>query len=68
MKISKKFIDQSSKSDWDAENNVKTMKTVLGSLGDGKDSDYAKFQTLSPATLDKIRDIANLILIKIIIN
>ncbi|MEK7433576.1 MAG: hypothetical protein AABZ74_10630 [Cyanobacteriota bacterium] len=54
----KKFIDQSSKSDWDAENNVKTMKTVLGSLGDGKDSDYAKFQTLSPATLDRIRDIA----------
>ena len=34
------------------------MKTVLGSLGDGKDSDYAKFQTLSPATLDRIRDIA----------
>ncbi|MFN8576639.1 MAG: hypothetical protein U0354_07265 [Candidatus Sericytochromatia bacterium] len=50
-----KFIDEIDK-DWTEDDDV--MKLVLSQMGDGPDSIYAKFQKLAPATLDKIRHIA----------
>lgn len=55
----RKFIDQINKNNGVFSNNNKdTMKSVLSQLGDGPDSEYAKFKALAPATLDKIRIIA----------
>lgn len=53
----KKFVDQVSKNTW-SNNHSATMTSVVNNLGDGPDSDYAKFQRLSPKTLDSIRDIS----------
>lgn len=53
----KKFVDQISKNTWN-NNHSNTMTAVVNTLGDGPDSDYAKFQRLSPRTLDNMRDIS----------
>lgn len=50
-----KFVDQIDK-DWTEDDDV--MKIVLRELGDGPDSEYAKFQALAPSVLDRIRHIA----------
>lgn len=50
-----KFIDEIKK-DWFDDDQV--MKQVLSELGDGPNSEYAKFSNASPATLHKIRLIA----------
>lgn len=52
----RKYIDQVDNDWWEDDD---TMKLVLKGLGDGPDSDYAKFQKLAPATLDKIWKIAD---------
>jgi hypothetical protein len=52
----RKYIDQVDKDWWEDDD---TMKLVLKGLGDGPDSDYAKFQKLAPQTLDKIWKIAD---------
>lgn len=55
----RKYIDQINKNSSIFHNHNKdAMKAVISTLGDGADSDYAKFQKLAPSTLDKIRDIA----------
>ena len=45
-----KFIEQISH-DRDKD---EVMKKLISQLGDGPDSDYAKFKALAPATMDKI--------------
>lgn len=50
------YIDQVDKDWWEDDD---TMKLVLKGLGDGPDSEYAKFQKLAPATLDKVWKIAD---------
>ncbi len=55
----RKYIDQIDKNNSIFNNNNKdAMKSVVSQLGDGPGSEYAKFQHLAPATLDKIRVIA----------
>jgi hypothetical protein len=52
----RKYIDQVDNDWWEDDD---TMKLVLKGLGDGTDSEYAKFQKLAPQTLDKIWKIAD---------
>lgn len=55
----RKYIEQINKNNTVFNNNHRdTMKSVVSQLGDGPDSEYAKFQKLAPATLDRIRVIA----------
>lgn len=56
----RKYIDQIDKNGSIFQSrNQETMKAVMSQLGDGPDSEYAKFQKIAPATLDKIRTIAD---------
>ena len=50
------FVDEIDK---DMTKDKDIMKQVLENLTKGSDVEYAKFQSLSPDTLDKIRQIAN---------
>jgi len=51
-----KFIDEIDK-DWNEDDDV--MKLVLRQLGDGPESEYARFQKLAKSTLDKMIKIAD---------
>ncbi|MBC7475128.1 MAG: hypothetical protein H7263_12610, partial [Candidatus Sericytochromatia bacterium] len=51
----KKYIEQVDKNHSIFQSHNKdTMKSVISQLGDGPDSDYAKFQKLAPSTLDRM--------------
>lgn len=50
------FVDEIDKDWWEDDD---TMKKVIKMLGDGPDSDYARFRSLAPATLDKIYSISD---------
>jgi hypothetical protein len=52
----RKYIDEVDKDWWEDDD---TMKLVINELGDGPGSEYEKFQKLAPATLDRIRKIAD---------
>ncbi|GIW21605.1 MAG: hypothetical protein KatS3mg068_0612 [Candidatus Sericytochromatia bacterium] len=52
----RKYIDQVDNDWWEDDD---TMKLVINELGDGPGSEYEKFQKLAPATLDRIRQIAD---------
>lgn len=55
----RKYIEQINKNNsLFGNNNKEAMKDVVSQLGDGPESEYSKFQKLAPATLDRIRIIA----------